>query len=90
MTSPRHIATVVAMNPPNSPPRWVRQLHEDEAVWAAFDRRRVLRTALSALQKSAPASSAMEQISEELDWLEAEREVGRAAEAHGCWADERR
>ena len=78
------------MNPPNSLPRWTRQLHDDEAVWEAFHRRRALLAAISALSRTLPASEDLEEISERLDWLEAEREVDRVAEAHGHWADERR
>ena len=78
------------MNPPNSPPRWVRQLHENEAVWTAFQRRRALRAALSALPKRLRARAGLEEVSEAQDWLASEREVGRVVEAHGHWADERR
>ena len=78
------------MNPPNSPPNWVRQFHEDEEVWTAFERRRALRAALSALPKKLRALAGDEDISEAQDWMAAEREVGRVVEAHGHWADERR
>ena len=77
------------MNPPNSPPRWVRQLHEDEAVWTAFQRRRALCAALSKLPKKPRAQAEDEEILEKMDWLAAEREVGRVVEAHGHWSDER-
>ena len=90
MTPPRRGVTFFTMNPPNSPPRWVRQLHEDEAVWTAFQRRRALRAALSALPKKLRALAGVKEVSEAMDWLAAEREVGRAVEAHGHWADERR
>ena len=77
------------MNPPNSPPRWVRQLREDEAVWTAYQRRRLLRAALSKLPKKRRALAGAEEVSDALDWLAAEREVGRLVEAHGHWSDER-
>ena len=89
MTLPRRTLPFSAMNPPNSPPRWVRQMHEDEAVWTAFQRRRALRAALSKLPKRLRPPAVDEEISEKLDWLAAEREVGRVVEAHGHWADER-
>ena len=78
------------MNPPNSPPRWVRQLHEDEAVCTAYQRRRALRALLSALPKRLRGRTDAEEVSEAMDWLAAEREVGRVVEAHGHWSDERR
>ena len=78
------------MNPPNSPPRWVRQLHQDEAVWTAYQRRRDLRAALSSLPKRLRALAGLEDVSEDLDWLAAEREVGRVAEAHGHFPEARR
>ena len=68
----------------------MRQFNEDEAVWVAFERRRALRAALSALPKKLREVPGMEEVSEELDWREAEREVGRTVEAHGHGADERR
>ena len=78
------------MNPPNSPPNWVRQFNEDEEVWAAFERRRVLRALLSSLPKELRERAGDEEISEALDWMAAEREVGRVVEAHGHLADDRR
>lgn len=78
------------MNPPNSPPRWVRQLHQDEAVWTAYQRRLALRAALSSLPEPMRILAGLEDISEEQDWRAAEREVGRAVEAHGHFSDERR
>ena len=78
------------MNPPNSPPNWVRQFHEDEEVWAAFQRRRALRALVSALPKELRGLAKDEDISEALDWMAAEREVGRVVVAHGHWADGRR
>ena len=90
MTSRLHAVTLSPMNPPNSPPRWVRHLHQDEAVWTAFQRRRALRTTLSALPKRLRAPVVSKEVSEAQDWLAAEREIGRVAEAHGHWADERR
>ena len=64
----------------------MRQLEEDEAVWAAYERRRALRALLSAVRSPLVLSEAAE---DRLDWLAAEREVGRVVEAHGHWADER-
>ena len=90
MTPPLHSVTFSTMNPPNSPPRWVRQLHEDEAVWTAFQRRRALRAALSALPKKLRAMIGVKKVSAKVDWLEAEREVGRVVDARGHWADEPR
>ena len=78
------------MNPPNSPPRWVRQLHEDEAVWTAYQHRRALHAALGKLPKKQRALAGLEEISEAQDWLAAEREEGRVVAAHGQRADERR
>ncbi len=78
------------MNPPNSPPRWVRQLHEDEAVWTAYQRRLALRAALSSLPERMRVLADLEDISEEQDWLAAAREVGGDVEAHGHFSDERR
>ena len=78
------------MNPPNSPPRWVRQLHEDEAVWTAYQRRQVLRAALSKLPKRLRALALAKEVSEAQDWLAAEHAVGRMVEAHGHWTDEPR
>ena len=77
------------MNPPNSPPPWVRQLHEDEAVWTAYQRRRILRALLATLPKGLRGVADAEEVSEAMDWLAAEREVGRVVEAHGHWSDER-
>ena len=79
-----------SMNPPNSPPNWVRQFNEDEEVWAVFQRRRAMRVLLSSLPKRRRELPGAEELSEQADWLAAEREVGRTAEAHGHWADERR
>ena len=77
------------MNPPNSPPSWVRQFNEDEEVWAAFERRRTLRALVSTLRKKRCELPGAEELSEQADWLAAEREVGRSVEAHGHRADER-
>ena len=74
------------MSPPNSPPRWVRQLHQDEAVWTAFQRRRALRVTFSPLPERLRALAVSKEVSEAQDWLAAERVV----EAHGHWADEPR
>ena len=77
-----------AMNPPSPEPQWVRQLHEDEAVWAAFERRRAVREALAALAH--PRTGARAFTPEEMDRLDllaAECEVGRVVKAHGHWAD---
>lgn len=74
------------MSHPNSPQEWARRFNEDEAVWAAFQRRRALRAALSAFPENLRALAGLEEISEEQDWLEAEREVGRVVEARGYWA----
>lgn len=75
------------MNPPNSPPRWTRQLAEDEAVWTAYERRRLLRAAFAIL---APAPDLPPEEADRLDWLAAEHDAGRTVEAHGHWADEAR
>ena len=75
------------MNPPNSPPRWARQLTEDEAVWSAYQRRRVLRALLGKRDSLAKLSP---EAADQLDWLAAEREVGRTVEIHGQWSDEAR
>ena len=74
------------MNPLNAPPRWTRQLAEDEAVWAAYQRRklRALPGKAGALPRLTP------EIADAIDWLAAEREVGRRVEAHGHWSDEAR
>lgn len=52
------------MNPPNSPPRWTRQLAEDEAVWTAYERRRLLRAAFAIL---APAPDLPPEEADRLD-----------------------
>lgn len=78
------------MSPPNSPPRWVRQFNEEEEVAAAFQRRRALHATLCALPERVRALIGEETVSEEQDWREAEREVGRVVEVHGDRADERR
>jgi hypothetical protein len=59
------------MNPPpaNHPQELVRQFNEDEAVWRCFRRKRLLRRLLS------PLSMLPEEILDDLDWVEAEREV---------------
>ena len=74
------------MNPPNQPPHWTRQLAEDEEVQAAYERRCALRAMLPAIRSPFVLSEAVE---DRLDWLAAEREIGRVVEAHGRWADER-
>ena len=78
------------MNPPNSPANWSRQFNEDEEVWAAFQRRRALRGLFSGLPERLRTLPGREEISEEQDWLDAEREVGRTVKAHGYWTGEQR
>ena len=78
------------MIPPNSLPNWVRQFNEDEEVWTAFERRRALRALVFALPEELRKVRGMEEVSEKMDWMAAEREIGRVVEAHGHWADERR
>ena len=90
MTSPGRSDTLSTMNPPNSPPRWVRELHEAEAVWTAYQRRRASRNLLSALPKELRGRADAEEVSEATDWLAAEREVCRVVQAHGHCSDERR
>jgi hypothetical protein len=72
------------MNSPSELPRCVRQFEVDEAVWSAYDRRRLVMPLLSKLQirKKGGAESA--------DWLAAEDEVGHTVEVHGHWADKAR
>ncbi len=71
------------MSHPNSPQDWARRFNEEEAVWAAFQRRRAVRAALAAFPENLRALAGLEEISAEQDWLDAEREVGCVVEAHG-------
>lgn len=73
------------MNPPNQPPRWTRQLEQDEAVWAPYKCRRALCARLRSIR---PPRVLSEAIEDRLDWLASERETRRVVEAHEHWADE--
>lgn len=72
------------MNSPDSPPRWVRQLAEDEAVWTAYERRRAMRDLLG---KRGRLTELASEHGARLDWLDAEQEIGRVVEAQGHWSD---
>ena len=75
------------MNAPQQRPRWVRNLEADEAVWAAFRRRRALRAALDRLAQSLSQPIEDEEAAERADWLAAQQECGYIVEAHGHWSD---
>ena len=55
--------------PNHDPQELARQFNEDEAVWRCFEERRWLRQLLGS------TSEQTEKMLDDLDWLEAEREV---------------
>jgi hypothetical protein len=55
--------------PVSDPQELICQFNEDEAVWCCFEDKRMLRRLLG------PRSLIPEEMLDDLDWLEAEREV---------------
>jgi hypothetical protein len=53
----------------HDPQELARRFNEDEAVWRSFGKKRLLRRLLD------PCAVVPDQMLDDLDWLEAEREV---------------